>query len=120
MTLRSNARVAGLAYLIYIAAAFPAMIVFGKAAAGNDVPAQLAGIAQHASDLRVVNVLSLVGCVCALVLGVTLYRLTRDQDADLAIVALTCRVAEGVIGATGLQRTPALLWLATVSGADAP
>ena len=52
MTLRSNARVAGLAYLIYIAAAFPAMIVFGKAAAGNDVASQLAGIARHAPDVQ--------------------------------------------------------------------
>jgi len=120
MTLRTNATVAGLAYLVYIAAAFPAMIVFGKAAAGEGVAAQLAGIAQHAGDLRVVNVLSLIGCFCALVLGVTLYRITHDQDADLAIVALTCRVAEGVIGAVALQRTPALIWLATATGADAP
>jgi hypothetical protein len=120
MTQRANARIAGLAFLIYIAAAFPTMIVFGKAAAGDDVTAQLAGIARHAADLRVVNVLSLVGCLCALVLGVTLYRLTREQDAELAIFALTCRVAEGVVGATGLLRIPALIWLATVSGADAP
>ena len=120
MTQRGNARLAGLAFLIYIAAAFPTMIVFGKAAAGDSVAARLAGIAQHASDLRIVNVLSLVGCLCALVLGVTLYRLTRDQDAELAIFALTCRVAEGVVGATGLLRIPALIWVATASGADAP
>ena len=31
MTRRTNARVAGVTYLLYIAVAFPAMVLFGKA-----------------------------------------------------------------------------------------
>jgi hypothetical protein len=51
----------------------------------------------------------------ALALGVTLYALTRDEDPDLAMLAMTCRVAEGIVGAT-LPTTLALLWLATAEG----
>jgi hypothetical protein len=32
------------------------------------------------------------------VLGVTLYSLTRDEDPDLALLALTCRVIEAIPG----------------------
>jgi hypothetical protein len=54
------------------------------------------------------------------VLGVTLYAITRDEDPDLAMLALTCRVGEGVIGGISVQRSLGLLWLATAAGATAP
>ena len=37
-----NARLAGIAYLLYIAAAFPAMVISGRATAGSDLAARLA------------------------------------------------------------------------------
>jgi hypothetical protein len=120
MTRRTNARVAGFTFLFYIAVALTAMILSGRAASGVDTAAKLAGIAQHASDMRVAFVLDLLSCFCALVLAVTLYSITRDQDPDLALLALTCRVAEGVIGAVSLPGTLRRLWLATAAGADAP
>ena len=43
-----------------------------------------------------VNVLSLLMSFSALVLGVTLYVLTRDQGPALAMMALLCRVLEAV------------------------
>ena len=82
--------------------------------------AKLASIAQHLSDVRITIVLGLLTCMSALVLAVTLYAITRDVDPDLALLALTCRVAEGVVGAN-FARTLGLLWLATAgTGADAP
>jgi hypothetical protein len=120
MTRRTNARVAGFAFLVYIAAALTGMILESRAASGEGIAAKLANIAQHASDVRVAFVLQLLGCFCALVLAVTLYSITRDEDPDLALLALTCRVAEGVIGAASLQRMLERLWLATAAGADAP
>ena len=36
------------------------------------------------------------------------------------MLALTCRVGEGVIGAVGILSTLGLLWLATAAGASAP
>jgi len=48
---------------------------------------------------------------------VTLYAITREEDPDIAMLGLTCRVAEGVIGAASTPATLALLALVTVSGA---
>ena len=70
--------------------------------------------------MRTAILLELVGCFCALVLAVTLYAITRDADPDLALLAMVCRVAEGVIGAVALPRSLGRLWLATAAGADAP
>ncbi len=120
MTRRTNARVAGFTFLIYIAVALTGMVLSSRAASGEGTAAKVAGIAQHASEFRVAFVLELLGCFCALVLAVTLYSITRDQDPDLAMLALTCRVAEGVIGAASLPRMLGRLWLATAAGANAP
>jgi hypothetical protein len=70
------ARVAGLAFLIYIAAGIISMNLAD--------PSQMA------------EVLSLFMSLSALVLGVTLYALTRDQGPALAMMALVCRVLEAV------------------------
>ena len=118
MTRTTNARLAGIAYLVYIAVAFPAMVISNRATAGDTIAVRLANMAQHAFDVRLAAVLSLVGCFCALVLAVTLYTITRVQDRDLAMLGLTCRVAEGVTGATGLAATLALLSIVTATGAS--
>src|SRR2546426_188096 len=120
MTRTMNARIAGFTFLFYIAAGITSMVLFGRATSGEGIAAKLAGIAQHATDLRVVVVLDLLQCFSALVLAVTLYVITREQDPDLAMLGLTCRVGEGVLGATGIPSTLGLLWLATATGADAP
>jgi hypothetical protein len=119
MTRRTNARVAGITYLLYIAVAFPAMVLLGKATSANGIAAKLAGIAQHAADVRVVVALSMLSGFAALVLAVTLWAITRDEDPDLAMLGLTCRVCEGVMGGVSTLVTLGLLWLGTASGADA-
>jgi hypothetical protein len=118
MTRRTNARVAGVAYLLYIAAAFPSMILMGRATAGDGMPARIANLAQHAFDVRLAMVLSLIGCFCALVLGVTLYAITRVQDRDLAMLAMICRVAEGITGAASLPPILAFLSVVAAGGAN--
>jgi len=119
MTRTTNARIAGFTFLFYIAAGITSMIVFGRAASGDGIAARLATIAQHVTDVRVVFVLGLLQSFSAIVLGVTLYALTRDEDPDLAMLGLTFRVGEGLIGVT-LPSTLILLWLATTTGANAP
>ena len=120
MTRRTNARIAGIAYLLYIAAAFPSMLLSGRATSGAGMVEKLANMALHATDVRLAAVLSLIGCLCALVLAVTLYAITREQDRDLALLALTCRVAEGVTGAASIPTTLGLLALATAAGTNTP
>jgi len=120
MTRKTNARLAGFTFLFYIAVAFPSMVLLGRATSGEGIAVKFANIAQHATDVRVAVVLSLLGCFSALVLAVTLYAITREVDADLAMLALTCRVAEGVISGISIPETLGLLWLATATGTNAP
>jgi hypothetical protein len=78
MTVRTNARLAGAAFLIYIAAGI------GSMAAAKFPP------------LR--GVLIAMVPFCAIVLGVTLYALTRGVDRDLAMIAMACRIVEAAGG----------------------
>lgn len=120
MTQRANARVAGFMFLLYIAVGIGAMVLSSRAGGGPDIASQLAGMARHPSAVRVAAVLDLISAFCALALAASLYALTRDQDRDLALLAFTCRVAEGVIGGVSIQRSLGLLWLATATGVQAP
>src|SRR2546429_510627 len=110
MTRMTNARVAGFTFLFYIAVGITAMVLFGQATGGEGIAAKLASIAQHATKVRLTVLLTLLEGLSALVLAVTLYAITRDQDPDLAMLGLTCRVAEGITGIF-VARTLGLLWL---------
>ena len=72
------ARVAGVTFLFYIAAGMTSLALAGRT--------------------NVTDVLALLTSFSALVLGVTLYMLTREQGPALAMLALTCRVIEAVSG----------------------
>lgn len=120
MTRTTNARIAGFTFLFYIVAGIASLVLFGRATRGEGIAAKLASIAQHATDVRVVVVLTLLTSFSALVLGVTLYAITRVQDPDLAMLALICRVIEGMNGAIAIRRSVGLLWLTAAAGADAP
>jgi hypothetical protein len=113
MTRTANARLAGFTFLAYIITGIVDMVVFRRAAAGSGAFAQLASIAQHATLVRLSALLTLLTFFEAIVLGVTLYALTRDEDQDLAVLALCCRVAEGVLGAAAAVRTMQILSVAT-------
>lgn len=118
MTRTTNARIAGFTFLVYIAAGITSMVLFARATSGEGVAAQLASFAQHATNVRLTILLNLLMNLSALVLAVTLYAITRDQDRDLAMLALTCRVAEGIAG-MDVSGTLGLLWLATATEATA-
>jgi hypothetical protein len=105
MTRMTNARVAGSAFLLYIVLGLPAGMLMTRATSAEGIAAKLIGVAQHANDLRVAVVLVLFSSFCALVLGVTLYAITREVDPDLAMLALTFRVGDGVIGGISVQRS---------------
>ena len=120
MTRTTNARIAGSTLLLYIAVGVTQMILSGRATGGEGTAARLASMAQHATDVRVGVLLGLLTCFVALALAVALYAITREQDPDLAMLALACRVGEGVLGAIFLPMTLGLLSLATTAGANAP
>lgn len=113
MTRTTNARIAGFTFLAYIVAGVASMVVSGRATAGGETAAKLASIASHANEISIVVLLGFVQAFSALVLGVTLYAITRDQDAELAMLAMLCRVGEGLVGSLSIPEFRALQWLAT-------
>jgi hypothetical protein len=120
MTRMTNARVAGSTFLAYIAFGIGSMALFGKATRGQGIAGKLAQLADHAGDVRLAVILTLLCGLSAIVLAVSLHAITRDADPDLAMLGLTCRVAEGVVGGASVQRSLSLLWLATATGPDMP
>ena len=118
MTRRTSATIAGSAYLLYIAIGVTQMVM-GKATQATSIPARLALIAEHAASERIDILLTLLTGFIAIALAVSLYGITRDEDNEIAVFGLACRVGEGVVGGfpvTGLG----LLWLATLSTASNP
>jgi hypothetical protein len=114
MTRTTNARIAGFAFLFYIAVGITQMVL-GGAISAPGTAARLALMAQHASRVQVEILLTLVTSMTALTLAAALYAITRDEDRDLAILALCCRVGEGMLGMIAPMITLGLLWLATTT-----
>jgi hypothetical protein len=78
MTRTTNARLAGVAFLLYIAAGIASLKLAGQT--------------------PLTTVLSIVTSFCALILGVTLYALTCSEDRDIALIGLACRLIEAIPG----------------------
>jgi hypothetical protein len=78
MTITTNARLAGVALLAYIAFGVGGM-----------------ALGEYPGLVAVSNVAT---AFSALTLGVTLWAITRDVDRDLAMFAMLCRVLEAVPG----------------------
>ncbi len=112
---RRAAKAAGLTFLFYFVIGITNMALFNQASSGEGTAATLASIAQHATTVRLTAVLDLFMLVNSVVLAVALYVLTRDQDPDLAVLALCCRAIEGVIAAISAIRTMGLLSVVTAS-----
>lgn len=119
MTRSTNARVAGITFLMYIVLGIGSMVLFGRIPSG-DVATVVQGYAAHAPEVNAAIVLTLLCAFAAIVLGVTMYAITRDEDPDLAMLGLTCRTAEGVVNGISVLGSLGLLWLATTTGPDAP
>ncbi len=113
MTRTTNARLAGFSFLFYIAVGLASMALANRWMSGEGTAARLALMSEHAGAVRATVVLSLLCGLSALVLGVTLHALTREQDADLALLALLCRAGEGVLGISGIPETLQMLRLTT-------
>jgi len=113
MTFKTNARLAGVMFLIYTATSVAQGVLLGPAIGGANVAAKLASISQHVTSMRLVVVLSMVTILDALFLAVALYAITREEERDLALLALCCRLTEGVINIFPTLAWTGLLWLGT-------
>lgn len=113
MTPRTNARVAGATFLLYIILGLTSLAIGRGAMTGDTGAAKLASMAQHAAALRLEMLLAVVLCFVALALAVSLYGITRHVDHELSVFAMCCRVAEAFFGIAPLSVTVTLLNLAT-------
>lgn len=120
MTRTTNARLAGFMFLFYIATGITSVVLFRQATGGAEgTAATLVSLAQHETTVRLTVLLTLLTFFVAVTLAVSLYALTRDEDRDLAVLALCCRGTEAVIAATSAIQTLGLLSVATASTAAA-
>lgn len=120
MTRTASARLAGVTFLAYIVVGIGQMFVGRGSTSGDGTAAKLASVAAHAALMRVDLVLSLVVSVIALALAVALYAITRDEDQEIALLALVFRVIEGsVTTVIGMVVTLGMLELAAAE-ANAP
>lgn len=113
MTRTTNARIAGFTFLFYIAVGVTTMIISRSVPAAVDTAGRLAIMAEHASVYRVNMLLGVLTGFIALTLGVALYGITRDEDHELSLLALSCRLGEGLSIMFPTFATLGLLWLAT-------
>src|SRR5437870_10582525 len=97
MTRTTNARLAGVTFLFYTAIGICNELLMKRASNVDGDAAKLARIGEHATDVRMAVLLTLLESFSAVVLAVALYGITRDQDHELAMLALACRVAEGIL-----------------------
>jgi len=116
MTRTTNARIAGFTYLFYAAIGICIELLMHQARGVAGDSAELARIGQYATNVRLSILIVLLECFSSLVLAVTLYGITRHQDHELAMLALVCRVAEGILGTLNIPNYLGLLWLAKAGG----
>lgn len=112
-----NARIAGFSFLFYIAVSIAGRFAFGEAAGSGAASARLASIVANGGYLSLAILFMLVTVFLAFILGVTLYAVTREEDPEIAVLALSCRVGEGVVNAVLVIGLIALLSVANSSQA---
>jgi len=112
MTRTTNARVAGFTYLFYAAIGICSEFLMHQARGVDGGVAMLTRIGQYATNVRLSILITVLESISALVLGVTLYGITRDEDHELAMLVLVCRVAEGVLGSLNIPKYLGLLAVA--------
>jgi hypothetical protein len=98
MTRRANARIAGFTFLFYIAIGITGLV-----------------LPNEAGTTGIHVLLALVTFATALTLAVSLYGFTRDEDRDLAVLALCFRVSESMFAAFAPILTLGIAWLGTTA-----
>ena len=95
MTQRAVSKLAGYAYLAYIVFAMSAAILSSRTTAGIDTSHMLSTLRSTLVLAKINVLLDLLQIVCAVVLAVTLYRLSRTVDTTIALLAMACSFRRG-------------------------
>lgn len=99
-----SARIAGLAFLLYIAAGLSSLALTQMAGAGDgEIGEKLASMAANASLLRYAALLDLLCALCALILGAALFAMTSAHGVAAAAFAMSCRFIEASLIAASIS-----------------
>ena len=112
MTRTTNARIAGFTFLFYSTIGICGDLLMHHVFGGADDVTTLARFGEYATVVRVDILIKVLEAFSALVLAVALYGITRDEDHELAMLGMVCRVVEGVLGTLSIQSYLRLGWLA--------
>jgi uncharacterized protein DUF4386 len=112
MTRTTSARIAGFTFLFYSAIGICGDLLMRHVFGVEGNAPTLARFGEYAADVRIDVLIKVLEVFSALVLAVTLYGITRDEDHELAMLAMVCRVAEGVFLALSIPSYLGLVWLA--------
>jgi hypothetical protein len=107
---RYAARVAGFMFLFLIATV-GAISVFVDRLEEDEISETLRHVSDNEFGVRVGVVLLIVAAVSTLILAAMLYAVTKHEDRNLAILALSCRAVEAALYAAGITKALTLLSL---------
>lgn len=111
MSNRYAARLAGAMFLLVIAAVLASSVLQSGGGGADDIDQTFRTIADNTVTFRASIVLLMLASVATLVLAAMLYALTKQQDENLAILALACRAVEAALYAIGIISVLILLSL---------
>lgn len=106
---RYAARLAGFMFLFLIATNLVSAMLLIGVGAPNEIPDTLRNISENSLSARVSILLQIVSSISTFVLASMLYAITKYQDSNLAILALSCRASEAALYSVGIFTTLALL-----------
>ena len=98
---RNAARVAGFMFLFLIASVIASSVLIGGVE-GDEISETLRNARDESFSVRLGVLFLIVGGISTLILAAALYAVTKHEDPDLAILALSCRAVEAGLYAVGI------------------
>jgi hypothetical protein len=100
---RYAARLAGFMFL-FVMATVGAIAITVRRLEEDEISATLRHVSDSEFGVRVGVVLLIVAAISTLILAAMLYAVTKNEDRNLALLALSCRAVEAALTPQGSRR----------------
>jgi hypothetical protein len=114
---RYAARLAGFMFL-FVMATVGATTITVRGVEEDEISATLRQVSESEFAVRAGVVLLIVAAISTLILAAMLYAVTKREDRNLAILALSCRAVEAALYAAGITEALTLLSLSEGGGEE--
>jgi len=105
------ARLAGFMFLLLMATVASSSILLSGIEGNDEISDTLSNISENTLSVRLGVLTLIVSSISTFILAAMLYAITKHQDKNLAILALSCRAAEAALYAIGITSVLTLLSL---------